>query len=58
MGLKLPSVIAYHAKPARGTIKWGSVKLVGKTDMNFLIEGDEVKYCVILCQEQLKKYHL
>ena len=30
MRLRLPSVIAYHAKLATGTINWGSVKLGGK----------------------------
>ena len=27
--IRSPSVIAYHIKPARGTINWGSVKLGG-----------------------------
>ena len=48
IGLKLSSVIAYYVKPARATIKRGSVKSGGKTDMNFPMDGDEVKYYVIL----------
>ena len=58
MGLKLLSVIAYLVRPARGTIKWGSVKLRGKTDMNFPMKGAEVKYDVIQYEKQLKKYYL